>query len=244
MSGLNRINIVIPGNSSTAAAQRDNAITDLLTPTGMISVSSFWRYNDLNSGWGIWGYYSYHYGYSSGIATIATVTCKGMAHPPSGSDTVGLADPGPGVLYTWSAVGWPHGLSTPMGSGGGSVPQGNNNYYVWNIPGNSSTAAADFTVAYNAVTAAMPIVASSKLLKYVDSVSGAWQVWFIVFEAGQALYGATSPNTLPNSNILYVVTCHGTPNPPTGSPIPAVTTPLFTQTFTTITAPLSFGPMR
>jgi hypothetical protein len=243
-SGLNRINIVIPASSSTAAAQRDESITKLIAVLGATTQFDLYKYADTNSGLGIWGYYAIGYGYVGGTVVIATVTCTGMWFPPSGSNLAATSDPGPGALYTWTAIGAPHSISTPLG-GGGSVPQGNNNYYVWNIPGNSTTAVADFTAAVTAVNSSVPGTTVRQGFKYVDSVSGAWQVWWICFGAGSAEYAASSATILANNNILYMVTCAGTPHPPTGSSQPAIALmPAFTQIFTTLSAPLSFGPQR
>lgn len=247
MSGLNRINISIPGSSATAAAQRDEAIARFVAVFG--ANYDLYHYGDTNSGMGTWIYYGIGYGFSGGIMTVWTVLCTGMISPPSGSDIAAMADPGAGV-YPWTAMGSPPSIRTSGGGGGGFVPAGNNNYYVWNIPGNSSTAVADFTAAVNAVSTALtgPGISStvtSKYFKYVDAVSGAWQVSFIVFGPGVGFWGTTSTDSVfPNNNILYVVTCAGTPHPPTGSQSPAVTIPAFTQTFTSISGRLNFGPMR
>jgi hypothetical protein len=243
MSGINRININIPPWSSQAATSRDEAISKLVATYTL--VGDFYKWTDVNSGWGTWTYLFIGYGYLDGIPTIATVICSGMTHPPSGSPILAAADPGVGS-NTWSAVGTlPQiGISSGGGGGWGSAPNQNSSGYVWNIPGNSSTAAADFTAAIAAVAAQMPNTNIFKnLFKYVDAISGAWQVSCVWFSPGIAPVSGSASNW-PNSNMMYVVTCSGSPNPPSGSGIQPVTMPSFTQTFTTITGPLSFGPMR
>jgi hypothetical protein len=239
-SGLNRISIVVPGSSSGAAAERDGHI-HTFTLLG-ISTWLTMRYLDTNSGLGAWGYYAVGYGITNGIVTVASVTCTGMATPPSGSNLVAMADPGVGTLYTWTAMGAPFGIRTSGDGSGGSIPQGNNNYYVWNIPGNSTTAVAYFTEAISVVSGQMPPNITQHNYKYVDAVSGAWQVWAIWVAPGLATTAAAT--SVANSNILYIVTCSGTPHPPTGSSAPAVTLPAFTQTFVLLPAPVNFGPMR
>jgi hypothetical protein len=44
--------------------------------------------------------------------------------------------------------------------------------------------------------------------------------------------------------VRIVLTCSGSPNPPTGSSMPAVALPAFTQTFVTLHCPLQYGPGR
>jgi hypothetical protein len=234
MSGLNRIDIVIPGSSSTAAAQRDQAVTRLIGLGGI--GFNFYHYSDINSGNGGWGYWAHGYGYADGVVTFATVTCTGMAVPPSGSDLVAMPDPGPGTLYTWSPCGAALSIKTGggvLGSGspGGSAPPQNNNYWVWNIAARSSTVVTDFT---NAINKFAQLSNNFNYYKYVDSVSGAW-----------AVYALTEQNNAAGGPPFYfMVTCNGTPKPPTGSLAPAVALPAFTQSFTLISCPLMFGPKR
>lgn len=241
MSGLNRIAITIPGSSSLAQAERDQAITQLKAMG--ITLWDYYHYTDA-SPLDCWGYYAIGVDYTDGIMVVATVTCTGMAHPPSGSNLVAMADPGLGVLYPWASLGAPCSIRTSGDSRGGTAPTQNSGYNVWTIPANSSTAATDFTAAIAAVNANLSSFVAAKYFKYVDSVSGAWQVSAIWFAPGYSWFAAGAAVASPNDNIFYMVTCSGTPNPPTGSQQPAVTIPAFTQTFTTLTGPLSFGPMR
>lgn len=243
-SGLNRISINVPGSSGTALADRDAMITQM--KTAYPGTWNFYHYGDLASGNENWLYVAVGLSISTqGVATVCTVTCGGVGLPPSGSNLVAMNDPGFGSTFTWTAVGAPFGLSASSPGGGGvSPPAGNNNYYVWRIAGNSSTAVADFTAAVTAVNSGVPGNTVRQGFKYVDSVSGAWQVWWIAYGAGSSEFAATASTILANNNILYMVTCAGTPHPPTGSPQPAVSMPAFTQTFTTLSAPLSFGPQR
>lgn len=245
MSGINEISIVIPPSSSQAQVERDEAINKL---TNLLGGGDLYHYID-SSPLGMWAYLFIVYAYVDGAVTVGTVSCSGVTHPPDGSNLLATVDPGVGI-FTWATVGALPKIRLSSGSGNGvSPPAGNNNYYVWNIPGNSPSAAADFT---NAVTligdslagGIITNVISHAYLKYVDSVSGAWQVSAVYFGAGSSEYAASSPVVLPNNNILYVVICSGNPHPPTGSLQPAVSIPSFAQSFTTITAPLSFGPQR
>jgi hypothetical protein len=248
--GMGRINIVVPGSSATAATERDLQIGTLAAITGFSNTSK-WRYIDSASGLGMWGYYAILYGYSNGALTVGTVTCTGMAHPPSGSDLIAMPDPGPGTTYTWSPIGAPFSISTSSdrGGGGGAAPNQNSGYNVWRIAGNASNAPADFTAAVAAVTTVLTglVPAAPHYFKFIDGVSGIWQVSAIWFAPGYAWYNPSSSNvnlTAPNSNIFYVVTCSGTANPPTGSSQPPLLVPSFTQTFTALTSPLNFGPQR
>jgi hypothetical protein len=241
MSGLNRIAVTIPANSEFAAIERDAAITNL-TAMGITNWQHY-HYSD-TSPLGLWEYFAFGTLLSSnGIVTVATVTCSGAAHPPSGSNITANPDPGIGSVYVWAVLGYPFRLSTSgVGGGGGTAPAQNSNGYVWNIAGNSSAAAADFTAAIAAVNANMPSFIINHFFKYVDSVSGAWQVSAVWFAPGTSNPAATV--AIPNSTVMYMVICSGSPNPPLGSQAPAVALPAFTQTFVTLTAPLSFGPMR
>lgn len=234
MSGLNRINITIPGSSATAAFQRDYTIGSLVA----IGITRFdlYRYIDTRSGNGAWGYYAYGYALISGIITIATVACKGMSNPPSGSNIAAMPDPGVGTTYAWTTVmGAPHNISTSdmgnaPGSSGSPAPQQNNYLWVWEIPAKSPTAPADFTAAVTKMTNLTG--ANLTYYKYVDSVSGAWAVYAV------GLYGGAG------TPLCTLVVCQGTPNPPTGSTVPAVSLPAFTQAFTLIGAPLAITPGR
>jgi hypothetical protein len=244
MSGVNRIDIVVPGGSVNAGPQRDLHIQQFMA-MGLTN-GTFLRYTDINSGWGTWWYYAVMMGTSNhvNVVTIGTVLCTGMLAPPSGSNIDPTGDPtlaGP-FSTLWSPVGAPISLSTPGISGGGQVPAQNSSGYLWRIPGNSTTAAADFTAAIAAINGSMPGTVVNRFFKYVDSVSGAWQVSALWFAPGQANPAGTV--SVQNSTIMYVVTCSGTPRPPSGSSIPAVSIPGFAQTFVNITAPLSFGPTR
>jgi hypothetical protein len=228
---INRIAITIPGSSSSAAGQRDEEIARLQT----IGITfDFYRYQDVRSGLGMWGYYAYGYAFVDGICTVATVTCTGMSNPPTGSDQVAASDPGPGTTFTWNGIGAPHRVMTSDGSnGGGSAPSQNNNHWIWRIAANSGSAAADFTAAITEINARFS-AANSQYFKYVDAVSGAWAVYAIW----------TYFTTAANAPVRIVLTCSGTPNPPTGSPQPAVALPAFTQTFVTLHCPLNYGPGR
>lgn len=245
MSKLNRISVVVPGNSASAAAERDGWVAVFTAILGTPSAVVLERYNDTASGFASWGYYGKLFGLAGGEPMVCTVSCTGITHPPLGANIQFVVDPGPGTTYVWNPVGAVPSLMTSAGNGGGiSPPAGNNNYYVWNIPGISPTAPADFTAAVTAVNNAVPGTTVRQGFKYVDSISGAWQVWWICFGAGSAEYAASAATILANNNILYMVTSSGTPHPPTGSSQPAVALPAFTQIFTSIDAPLSFGPQR
>jgi len=246
-SSINRLNVVIP--PTAAVSDRDETISKIALALGNPPADS-WRYVD-SSPLGMWGYLWVTYVYNaSGIFTVATVSCSGVAHPNSGSNTVPVADPGPGTAYTWTTVGAFPSIMT-SGMGGGSPPAGNNNYYVWNIPGNSPSAASDFTAADEAIGAALGSqiisgVVVRRYYLYIDSVSGAWQFSGVYFGAGSLGFGSSSAaNILAANNIMYVITCSGTPHPPTGSLAPATILPTFTQTpYRTLGGPLNFGPMR
>jgi hypothetical protein len=234
MSGINRIDIPISGTSSTAASQRDQALT-ILIGLGNIGFDNY-HYTDTNSGNGHWGYYAIGYGYANGDLTIVTVTCTGMTNPPSGSNRAASSDPGPGSLYTWAPIGAPPVIKVgKMASGDHSsmaqLPSENSNFIVWQIAGNAPTAATDFT---NAILKLAQIANNFNYYKYVDSVSGAWSV-----------YAITEQNNSAGGSPFYsMVTCHGTPKPPTGSVAPAVSIPAFTQSFTAISCPIMLRPSR
>jgi hypothetical protein len=243
---INRIAITIPGSSSSAAGQRDEEIGRL---AGLGITFDFYRYQDTRSGLGMWGYYAYGYAFNSGICTVATVTCAGMATPPTGSDQVAMADPGPGATYTWNGIGAPQSIMTEDDSNAAAAPGQNsyssasnraagvppqdNNYWTWRIAANSGSAPADFTAAITEINARFS-AANSQYFKYVDAVSGAWAVYAVW------TYFATNAN----APVRIVLTCSGSPNPPTGSSLPAVAMPAFTQTFVTLHCPLSYGPGR
>lgn len=247
---MNRINIVVPSNFAAQQVinMRDEYISKLLASIGQ--PGDLFHYVD-NSPLGMWSYFFSTFGFIDGIYTVASVSCSGVTTPPDGSYLAAVADPGVGTSYSslWVPVGALPSIVTSADSKGISPPAGNNNFYVWRIPANSPAAATDFTTAVTAIGDALAggivtNVISHLYLKYVDSISGAWQVNALYFGAGSAEYAATTPAVIPNNNIQYVVTCAGTPHPPAGSSFPAVTIPSFAQSFTTITAPLSFGPQR
>ena len=242
---LNRIDVVVPPWSAQAAATRDEAVNKLLNTLGV--GGDLYQYHDVNSGWGTWAYYFICYAFVDGITTVGTVFCSGMTNPPTGSNILAAADPGVGS-FPWGAVGTLPVVTTSSWEGGGrgtgSVPAQNASGYVWRIPGSSSTAAADFTAAIAAIAAQMPNTNIFKnLFKYVDSVSGAWSVYCVFFSPGMALPSGAAANW-PNSTMMYTIACSGSPHPPSGSGIPAVSIPGFAETFVTITAPLNFGPTR
>ena len=235
---INRINVEILATNPSLVAARDAYIQRFANLLGTTAIDNY-RYSDTSSGLGIWKYIGIVYAYSTdGVLTIATVTCSGMAHPPSGSNVVAVADPGPGTTYTWYLQTLPiiTTSSDSRGGGGGSTPTLNNNIWVWNIPGNSPTAAADFTTAINKLQTDMVVSSYWNYYKYVDSVSGAWSVY--------AVGGPLSNTSNVPTPLCCIVTCSGTPNPPTYSLQPAVSIPSFTQTFTSIGAPLALGPSR
>ena len=202
MSGLNRINVVVPGSSSNAASERDVHISRLT----VMGISDWWNYRYVDtSPLGIWGYYAFGYDYVDGIVTVATVTCTGMAHPPSGSNLVAMPDPGPGT-NTWASTFAPFSISTSSGDGrggGGTRPSQNNNLWTWPIPGNSPTVVADFTAAISKMTTLIT-AGTVNYYKYVDSVSGAWSVYAVGLNVDQV--GSTG---LPTP-ICTMVTCSGT----------------------------------
>lgn len=247
--GINRISIVVPsGSSAQLALVRDEKISKLSLSLGE-PPGDLWHYVD-NSPLGMWAYQYETFVFSNGILTVGTVSCSGMAHPPSGSNLLAVADPGAGS-NTWTVVGALPIIRTSGDQGSVSPPAGNNNYYVWPVSGNSPTVVADFTAAVGAIAAALagPIngnFVAVRYFKYVDSVSGAWQFSAAFFGPGATVSGNTGSVTVsPTSNILYAVTCAGTPNPPAGSSSPAVACPSFAQTpIVTIGSPLNFGPQR
>lgn len=227
----NRISINIPGSSATAAAERDEAITKL---KALGIVFDLYHYSDINSGNGIWGYYAVAYDYVDGLYSIAAVTCTGMTHPPSGSDLVAMPDPGPGA-FVWASLGAP--FSVKM-SGDGSddivIPPQNPNYWVWPIAANAPTVVTDWN---NAIQKCSQVANNFNYYKYVDATSGAWAVYAITEEN----------NAAGGPPIFLMVTCAGTPHPPTGSMAPAVPMPAFTVpagSFIPISCPLIFGPKR
>jgi hypothetical protein len=241
---VNRIDVVVPGTSANAGAQRDIHVQQFLN-MGLTN-PVFLKYNDINSGWGTWWYYIVLMGTSShvNVVTVATVTCTGMLVPPSGSNIQAASDPttaGP-FADLYADCGAPIALSIPVVGGSGQAPAQNSSGYVLRIPSSSSTAAADFTSGISKLGLNMPATITPFLYKYVDSVSGAWQVSCVWW--APAISNPAGTVSVPSSNIMAVVTCSGTPHPPTGSGIPGIAIPGFAQTFVTITAPLNFGPMR
>jgi hypothetical protein len=241
VGGINRLDIVIPLSASAQLATvRDECISKVSLALGS-PPGDLWRYVD-NSPVLAWGYQYETFVYNTnGILTVATVSLSGITHPPDGSDLLAVADPGVGT-NTWTSVGGLPIIRTSNGNGGGgSLPAQNSGYNVWRIAGNSPTVVADFTAAITAVNASLSPFTTVKYFKYVDSVSAAWQVSALWFSPG---FTGIVQGNYPNDNIFYIVTCSGCLHPQVGSAQPAVALPAFTQTFTSLSAPLNFSPQR
>jgi hypothetical protein len=232
--GLNRIDVRVAGSSAQVLADRDKMISQAMA--GFPGAWDYYHYTDTRSGLGTWAYQAIGFSIVAGVATVATVSCSGMAIPPTGSNLAAKPDPGVGTTFAWTPVGAPLTIRTSADAqAGGSPPSQNNYLWVWKVSPNSLYPLIDFASGINSLAPLVGGATRVSCWRYIDSISGAWSVYAI---------GSTIPSTPGETPMFIMVTCSGTPNPPSGSQYPAVAYPPFPQAFTDLFCPFNFGPSR
>lgn len=228
MATVSKINVTVPGTSPTAGADFTIQANLLQAQFPMPPANiAYLHYSD-SSPAGHWAYYVVLYSSNGGNTSVVMLSMTGTAHPASGSGKAAAADPG---LAGYTSIGAPLTISVGDSiSDGGSKenPLGGAAPIRWiHVPGNSTTLAADMVSMQAMVANDIGRFGSPTYYKYVDKVTGAWVYYDIypyVIGAGAASPPSPAPWEWP-AMAYTIITCSGTPNPPTGSPHPAVPDP-------------------
>jgi len=224
VSKIKRIRIPISPTSSNIAVDWAAQLATLqrFIPTGNWT---YLHYSD-TSPFGHWGYWAEGMLLeSSGDLIIATIECRGVAHPASGTNHPAVPDPGlPG---SWTAIGAPFTIMADEPASEKDGGNGGQQVVLFTVPGNSLSASTDLAALAGLNTENYDEVFS----KFKWAAGGYWAYYLVSMANG-------APEAYPPQPV--VIMAHGCTNPPLGSAHPAVADPMLTG-YTTLGAPFDIA---